>query len=180
MTVVTRAGALLEKVAWGRGKKRHQTYLELLGDCADLFMEKLGIPASTKVKITFQKMPIQQMGYLVLEPGKTNNFDLFLNAESTLYYWVRGMAHELTHLAQVLRGDLEYLGDGGLLWQGEHYPDYLKGGVSTPEAHAKYASLPWEAEAIGNEKPFHAEAKKRLDRPVPSLAALGIDGNFFD
>jgi oligoendopeptidase F len=47
-------------------------------------------------------------------------------------------AHELTHAAQMLRGDLKHE-DGWAVWKGRHYAE--------PRSVAEYENLPWEREA---------------------------------
>ena len=52
---------------------------------------------------------------------------------------VQTLCHELTHVAQMLRGDLRATTQGLLVWKGRYY--------NPPRTQAEYEALPWEVEA---------------------------------
>ncbi len=180
-----RANAILEKLTWGRGKKNHATFLPMLDEVANYFLAELNVPSRTKLKISFEKMPSNQKGYLNLSPNQTDNFEIKLNTAFSFRFMVSTLAHEITHLAQVVRGDLSVNTDGQLVWKGDVVvlPEGSQAGLThpdTPAYHKAYKRMPHEAEAYGNEDTFFAAAKAKFDRPIESMAELGIDINYFD
>ncbi|MCP4528750.1 MAG: hypothetical protein GY833_22980 [Aestuariibacter sp.] len=182
---IPRANAILEKLTWGRGRKKKQAYLPILTEIAEYFLKELGVPSSVKVKISFVKMKGNQVAYLELSDGQTNNFEIKVNEVTIFRRIVRFLAHEITHLAQVVRGDLTVVKGEGLHWKGEKvlFPDgkpYSIDHPDTPEYYNAYKSLPHEAEAYGNMDKFFDDARKKFDRPIESLAELGIEANYFD
>lgn len=180
-----RANAILEKLTWGRGKKDHATFLPVLDEIGNFFLKVLGVPSSTKLKISFQKLPAQQKGFLALSPNQINNFEIKLNTAFSFRFFVKTLAHEITHLAQVVRGDLVAGDDGAPYWKGEKVtlPNgkaYDLAHADTPAAFNAYKSLPHEAEAYANEDTLFDKAKAKFDKPIESMAELGIDMNYFD
>ena len=87
-----RANALLEKLTWGRGKKKLQAYIPILTDVAEYFLKELGVPSSVKVKVNFDKLPSDQKGLLVLSPEQTNNFEIKLNSAYSFRFFVSTLA----------------------------------------------------------------------------------------
>ena len=180
-----RANALLEKLTWGRGKKKLQAYIPMLTDVDEYFLKELGVPSSVKVKVNFDKMPSGQKGFLVLSPEQTNNFEIKLNSAYSFRFFVSTLAHELTHLAQVARGDLRANASGEPEWKGEvvtlpNGKPYSLAHADTPADYRDYKSLPHEAEAYANEPILFDKAKAKFNRPIESMAELGIEINYFD
>lgn len=180
-----RANALLEKLTWGRGKKKIEIFIPILTEVTEYFLKELDVPSSIKVKISLEKMPSSQKGFLALSPEQTDNFEIKLNSAYSFRFFVSILAHELTHLAQVVRGDLRVNAAGEPEWKGKvvtlsNGKPYSLAHADTPADYRNYKALPHEAEAYANEPRLFDKAKAKFDRPIASMAELGIDVNYFD
>ena len=87
--------------------------------------------------------------------GSTVDVVLFPPCEASIP-WT--LAHELTHAAQMLRGDLRGAGEGRTWWRGQEY--------RRPRSVTEYEANPWEIEARATEKIVtkFLEAENRRNR----------------
>ena len=142
-------GELNEKVTFGRGKKKQEIWLDMLSKAADFIgQELMGSDYSKiKIKISFAKMPNGQYGVADIKVGenahKDGKFDLRISMDVGIKMMVTALCHELTHVAQVVRGDLAFVSDRVAIWQGEEIaisPDVIDNGSKQFEI-AKYMNL---------------------------------------
>ena len=180
---MTRATEILaranEKIKWGTGKKKKKFWIEKLTEISDFFIQELNI--SVKVKVSFKKMGVRQYGHMALAVGQQDNFTIDINDAASFKFWISALAHELTHVAQVARGDLSLKDTESVVWKGKEFSiaDYLSHG-DDPDKYTEYKTHPWEVEAFANQKRLTALAKDKFDEPIPAFAKLNIDANWFD
>ena len=109
-------------------------------------MKSLGINENIKIQIVSLKNNAGQVR--LGENGKVNSIELSKTAnEKTLKNFI---AHELTHVKQINKGELQYK-NGGVIWRGKQvmtkkeFEKHSK--VKTIEDFNRYKSVPWEKEA---------------------------------
>lgn len=121
------------------------TYIinDIIGDSVDL-------------KVYFKKLNKRTNGsielYDTIKNISTKKFKLVLDKTNGTRYHFTMLAHEITHIKQVLKGELAISDDNKhLLWKGKPYltvTDYLK--VVSDYDFETYKNLPWEKEAYYN------------------------------
>jgi hypothetical protein len=118
-----------------------------------------------QIKITLrpQKRRGKKIGDVRYEDLERGKADIrFLNAGSLLMS-MGYIAHEMTHVRQYIRGHLR-VEDGMFLWHGKPHTSVKDYAAITN--YAKYAKLPWEAEAIRIQKTL---PRQWLRSSIPSL-----------
>lgn len=94
---------------------------------------------SGSILISFQR-DCKDAGMTVPLPGARMYF-VVLNPRNTLEALGMTLAHELVHVAQMVRGTLQGAPNGGTVWAGTLYPG------STP-----YLDRPWEIQAFSKQE----------------------------
>ena len=126
-------------------------YEKILIDSVINFMKsELIFDAKIKVKKKNSKILIGDIS-LSEESIENNKFILHYNNNQTFKLQIESLIHELTHIKQVVKGELSISSDlKNLIWKGEKYPvkDYKK----LMKNYNEYIKIPWESEAYSNMK----------------------------
>lgn len=106
---------------------------------------------SKEVEISIRKPNSKAMfGYIDLVSMKQGKYKIVVkNVFGTL---LGHIGHEYTHVAQFLRGDLDYTDDlSFVLWKNQPYISVKDLNKFTKDDLVKYKELPWEKEAYHNQ-----------------------------
>lgn len=124
--------------------------------CSSFLIDKI-IQDNISLTIKFKPLKPTQIGYAdiidTLKNLKTKNFTITLNRDASLVYSFGAISHEITHIKQILTGELSLSKDNKyLLWLGKPYisvVDYML--LIDNNDYVKYKELPWELEAYNNQ-----------------------------
>lgn len=146
-----------EKIAVQKSLQK-SAFKELYQKAAEIIAAELKIPSSVKITIGLAPIKGNTYGHVKLGIGQMADFKMTLNKKVGSDMIIHVIGHELTHVAQILRGDLEFKADG-LYWKGKA-TEYTQG--SLDHDVAAYKELPWEKEAYGNMKPMYNKVKAAM------------------
>ncbi len=130
-----------------------------------------------KITLRARKGLGKNFGYVRHDDLGKGSYDVYFDSSPGISALTLGyVAHELTHVLQYVRGDLSFKGDT-FIWKGK---PAIKAVDYNKLSHAQYAKLPWELEAIKNQKTkgreFVSTRLKDLKGRDPTLDYI-IDNN---
>jgi hypothetical protein len=167
-----------EKITIGRGKQKQKMWIPILTQVLEHFMiELMGSDFNkVNVKLSFNKMPRGHYGNTVFKVGEKKNFNLQISDDTSFDMMVIGLAHEITHIAQVYKGDLEFTSVDQVLWHGEAREVDPTTVIGSKNFDFKaYLALPWEKSARDNESILSKLAKDKFkDYRLPDMDWLPL------
>lgn len=166
-----------------RTPKELKVSMPILKEAIAFLLDELNIPSSIRVKFHFLKtIKGGASGFLELNEGQKNDFVIKIDQKLSNNYLVRVIAHELTHLRQVIDGYM-FAKDSTLYWKGK--PLYFKNGMRYGLDPMKgegqmeeYRAFPPEAEAYKNQEELFKKVKDKLNRPIEGYEQFDL--NYFD
>ncbi len=139
---------------------------------------------NTKTRIMITRIPKGLGGYIDISKLKeTNKDNITLKIDKSLSFngIIRFIAHELTHASQILRNELWYT-DESIMWNGEvfitlkDYNKILSNARKSKDGMLEYNRLPWEIDAVKNEKSSIDDYKNSMEcASLRDLDDVGIN-----
>jgi|GEM_PF-4638379 len=145
----------------GKGKKKQKSFIPILTRVMEFFLDELmGSSSAVAIKLSFEKLPRGHYGNTVFQVGEKKKFNLQLSDNVSFDMMLIGLAHELTHIAQVAKGELVFKTPSTVEWRGSELTIDSSAVIGAKDFDFKaYQALPWEKEARRNESRLVAMAK---------------------
>lgn len=127
-----------------------------INSIVEFMKSKLGFEASISVR---KKQNAKFFGDISLNNNSVKNhkFTVHFNPNATFYTIITSLIHELTHVKQVVKGELKPAEDyKSIIWN-DDYVLTVREYNKAMKNFKTYSELPWEAEAYANMKPMHDE-----------------------
>jgi hypothetical protein len=156
MTYVKKFYTYIKESVKVKGQKNKD--IDLIFRTASQYLIDKIIEDNVHLDVIFKSMKSNKIGYAdiidVLNNIETKKFKIILNENASVDYSFGAIAHEITHVKQVLRNELTVSEDNlHIVWMGENYisvEEYLN--LVKNIDFEKYKSLPWEVEAYSNQE----------------------------
>jgi hypothetical protein len=165
--------SLDEKITIGRGKQKQKTWIPILTKVLEFFLIELMGSDFNKVniKLSFEKLQRGHFGNTIFQKGETGKFNLQISNDTSFDMMLIGLAHEVTHIVQVAKGDLVFKTASDVEWHGTEVSIDPSSVLGSKSFNFKtYQALPWEKEARDNEKKLVSLAKAKFkDYRLPDM-----------
>jgi len=170
-----------ENVKFGKGKKKQNVWVDILGKVTQYVgNELIGSNFSNcEIKIKFSKMQSGQYGVSNFKIGenthKDNKFNFEISDDVSFNMMVLAICHEMIHVSQVYRGDLEFLSDTVAKWKNKEIQISKNNTSGNKNLEIDvYKNFPWEIEAHRNEEKLMLLVSKEFkDYRIKNYEFLG-------
>lgn len=130
----------------------------------------LGLPHRPNIRFELNRLnnarsKVQEKGYI------TNEFLIFVDPRFELDSILETICHEMIHVSQITRGDLNLIGNH-VTWKGKEYP-YL--GRVKLNRMSEYSNQPWETEAYLKQSGLKKKFLREMRKSLKQLKNFGLD-----
>jgi hypothetical protein len=130
----------------------------------------LGLPHKPTINFELNRAnnarsEVQEKGYVFDE------FNIYVDPRFELNSIIETICHEMVHVSQITRGDLNLLSTN-ITWKGKEYP-YL--GRLKSNRMSEYSKQPWENEAYEKQSGLKKKFLREMRKSLKQLKNFGLD-----